>query len=94
MRDGGGFVDGTHLCIATNPPFGTKITIKDPHLLQRFDLAHSSMGLSPRAPDILFLEKNMRLLRPKQLLCPLQIGPSTILVWTLKEETSGQGTRA
>ncbi len=61
---GGDFAEGAHLCIATNPPFGTKITIKDPALLQRFDLAHSSMDLSPRAPDILFLERNLRLLRP------------------------------
>ena len=30
----------------------------------------------------------------KILLCLLQSGPSTILVWTLKEETNGQGTRA
>jgi hypothetical protein len=28
------------------------------------------------------------------LICPLQSGPSTILVWTLKEKTNGQETRA
>jgi hypothetical protein len=29
-----------------------------------------------------------------QLICPLQSGPSTILVWTLKEKTNGQEARA
>ena len=29
-----------------------------------------------------------------ELICPLQSGPSTILVWTLKEKTNGQETRA
>ena len=29
-----------------------------------------------------------------RLICPLQSGPSTILVWTLKEKTNGQETRA
>ena len=28
------------------------------------------------------------------MICPLQSGPSTILVWTLKEKTNGQETRA
>ena len=28
------------------------------------------------------------------LICPLQSGPSTILVWTLKERENGQETRA
>ena len=27
------------------------------------------------------------------LICPLQSGPSTILVWTLKEKENGQETR-
>ena len=56
----------SHLCIATNPPFGTKITVKDPALLKEFALAvaPSKADVSARAPDILFLEKNLRLLRP------------------------------
>ena len=58
----------SHLCIATNPPFGTKITVKDPALLKTFALATHASGntrkLSVRAPDILFLEKNLRLLKP------------------------------
>ncbi len=28
------------------------------------------------------------------VICPLQSGPSTILVWTLKERENGQETRA
>ena len=28
------------------------------------------------------------------VICPLQSGPSTILVWTLKEKENGQETRA
>jgi hypothetical protein len=32
--------------------------------------------------------------RTLDLICPLQSGPSTILVWTLKEKTNGQETRA
>ena len=31
---------------------------------------------------------------PKPVICPLQSGPSTILVWTLKERENGQETRA
>jgi hypothetical protein len=31
---------------------------------------------------------------PWMLICPLQSGPSTILVWTLKERENGQETRA
>ena len=33
-------------------------------------------------------------LRREVLICPLQSGPSTILVWTLKERENGQETRA
>jgi len=29
-----------------------------------------------------------------EVICPLQSGPSTILVWTLKEKENGQETRA
>jgi hypothetical protein len=74
-RNGAGVKLGTHLCAATNPPFGTKITVKDPAILRNFDLAmtHSSLEpslldgvgkLGPRALDILFLEQNVRLLAP------------------------------
>ena len=37
-----GIKENKHLCIATNPPFGTKITIKDNNILRHFDLARLS----------------------------------------------------
>jgi hypothetical protein len=98
-----GIALGTHLCAATNPPFGTKITIKDPGLLRGFELARLSGGralgqvlasrqVSPRAPDILFLEQNIRLLKPGKgrlaFVTPYQImsGPQTLFVreWLLR----------
>lgn len=61
----------SHLCAATNPPFGTKITIKNENVLRNFDLASTfasgkkaSGKLSHRAPDVLFLEQNVRILKP------------------------------
>lgn len=69
-------VPGAHQCLASNPPFGTKITVKDESLLQNYDLGHkwnksrnggwekSSHGLSPRPLDVLFLERNLRLAEP------------------------------
>ncbi len=94
----------SHLCAATNPPFGTKITIKDPSVLVAYELAHSrsSRGeqvsffnldkIVPRAPDILFLEQNIKLLKPGEgrlaIVTPFQIvsGPQTLFVrrWLLK----------
>ncbi len=63
---------GSHTCAATNPPFGTKITIKSPRVLDHFDLAGGRSGRArlttsaslPTSPDILFLEQNVRLLKP------------------------------
>ncbi len=66
---------GTHLCAASNPPFGTKITVKDPEILRNFDLSITQSRrnpslldgvgrMTPRAPDILFLEQNIRVLEP------------------------------
>jgi type I restriction enzyme M protein len=94
---------GTHLCAASNPPFGTKITVKDPAILKSFDLSviksqfsdtlFDEVGkLKPRAPDILFLEQNIRLLLPGKgrlaIVMPYQIlsGPQTLFVreWLLR----------
>ena len=83
------FRAGSHLCIATNPPFGTKITIKDPAILKDFELG---FAVSARAPDILFLEKNLRLLRPGRgrmaVVIPYQLlsGPQARVVrdWLLR----------
>lgn len=90
-----------HLCVATNPPFGTKITIKDNNILRHFDLARlsnkadsaiSQNPISHRAPDILFIEQNVKLLKPGEgrlsIVVPYQIlsGPQTkyIREWLLK----------
>lgn len=90
----------THYCAATNPPFGTKITVKDPRILRNFDLAlvngtHSLIAsrLTPRAPDILFIEQNLKLLKPGvgrlAIVIPYQIasGAQALFVreWLLKK---------
>ncbi len=93
--------ESSYSCLATNPPFGTKITIKDPELLSQFDLAkkYTRTGLFgdesavvQRAPDILFIERNIRLLKPDAgrlaIVVPYQIvsGPQTLFVrqWILR----------
>jgi len=94
---------GQHLCAATNPPFGAKITIKDLQLLKNYELAkltntnvmqsnYSSAKLYKRAPDILFVEQNLKLLKPGEgrlaIVVPYQIisGPQTLYVrdWLIR----------
>lgn len=92
---------GSHKCIASNPPFGTKITIKDYRVLRAYELAkqHSraegllfNEKITHRAPDILFLEQNLKLLIPGvgrlSIVLPYQIlsGPQTLFVrnWLLR----------
>lgn len=96
-------IPGTHRCLASNPPFGTKITIKDLQILHRYDLARTwsktserwdvkASRLSPRPPDILFVERNLSLLEPGRgrmaLVTPYQIlsGPQLGFVreWILR----------
>ncbi len=95
----------THLCAATNPPFGTKITIKDINILKSYELARTQARnitinslfeddakVSNRAPDILFIEQNVKLLKPGTgrlaIVVPYQIlsGPQTLFVreWLLR----------
>lgn len=62
--------------IMTNPPFGSKIPIDDPAILETFDLGHSwiyveddyewkvDSKLVSRPPEILFIERCIRLLEP------------------------------
>lgn len=61
--------------IVTNPPFGSKIPIKDPHILEQFELAYiwerTEMGWrktdrlqSSVPPEQLFIERCWQLLRP------------------------------
>lgn len=79
-------------CLASNPPFGVKITIKDPNVLKDFALAKSGYKSSPKAPDILLLEQNINLLKPKSgrlaIVLPYQLlsGPQAFFVreWLLK----------
>ena len=47
--------------IVTNPPFGDKIQIDDPHILAQYQLAQ---GRSSVPPDQLFIERCVQLLRP------------------------------
>ena len=47
--------------IVTNPPFGDKIQIDDPHILAQFEIA-GGRGSVP--PDQLFIERSLQLLRP------------------------------
>ena len=76
--------EGSHLCAASNPPFGTKITIKSPRILARYKLA-SPRGHRPTPcpPDVLLLEQNIRMLKPGMgrlaIVVPYQIlsGPQT-----------------
>jgi len=64
--------------IVTNPPFGSKIPIKDPHILEQFDLGHiwerdknyrarwsmSNRLQSSVPPEQLFVERCLQLLKP------------------------------
>lgn len=70
-----------------NPPFGTKITVKDQDILESFILAKAwkkdqdkwkpTKRTVPRSPDILFIERNLELLIPGSgsmvLVVPYQI---------------------
>ncbi|MBI2345817.1 MAG: N-6 DNA methylase [Deltaproteobacteria bacterium] len=85
---------GKHRCAATNPPFGTKITIKDPSILNQFEIAKAAgkgSRLKPCSPDVLFLERNLSILKPGgrlAIVLPFQIlsGPQTLWVreWLLQ----------
>jgi len=64
--------------IVTNPPFGSKIPIRDPHVLEQFDLGHiwnrsktdrerwtmTERLQSSVPPEQLFIERCLQLLRP------------------------------
>ena len=93
---------GGHMCAASNPPFGTKITIKDPDVLRHYELAMpirsnprllGSPDAIPQPPDILFLERNLEMLKPGKgrvaIVLPYQIlsGPKARFVreWLLRQ---------
>ena len=53
--------------ILTNPPFGSKIPIDDPHVLAQFEIAGKPVAPARRRavpPDQLFIERCLQLLRP------------------------------
>jgi type I restriction-modification system DNA methylase subunit len=66
--------EGEVLRLASNPPFGMKITVKDARILDEFQLARrwgkaagdweASEKVVPRPPDILFIERNLMLAKP------------------------------
>jgi type I restriction enzyme M protein len=84
--------NNSHLCAATNPPFGTKITIKDEAALRDYELAAGPRGVLFRSPDILFIEQNIKILKPGEgrlaIVTPYQIlsGPQSFFVreWIIK----------
>jgi type I restriction enzyme M protein len=68
-------LDNTFDIVLTNPPFGNKGKVEDPQILKLYQLARrwtktqagwniTSAMLSGQSPDILFIEKCLRLLRP------------------------------
>ena len=95
LNDKGDIKFNSHLCVASNPPFGAKITIKDHKILEKFDLAKVSSRsntffpihkIAYRSPDILFVEQNVKLLVPNKgrlaIVLPYQIlsGPQTMYI--------------
>lgn len=67
-------VPGTHFRLGSNPPFGTKIKLRDTQLLSQFELAkqwkfdgktwHPLKTITARAPELLFIERNLQLAMP------------------------------
>lgn len=59
---------GTIDIILTNPPFGSKIPIDDPHILEQFELARfettGSVRRASMPPEQLFIERCLYLLKP------------------------------
>jgi len=52
--------------LMTNPPFGRKLKIEDPVILNQYELAKNKAGkIQPQEPQILFLEKCISLLKEK-----------------------------
>lgn len=69
-------LDGSFDVVLTNPPFGSKGKVEDPRILSSFSLAHrwaagrggtwkmTGEVLPRQSPEILFIERSLRLLRP------------------------------
>lgn len=77
INDDGTFEGGV-TAIVTNPPFGASIPIKSSTILKQYDLAHRwvydeesdtytmTETLEERPPEILFVERCVQLLKPKE----------------------------
>lgn len=75
--------------VVTNPPFGTKLPIKDATILEQFDLSHiwkknrnggifkTDDLMSSRAPEVLFIERCWQFLKPNG--CMAIVVPDAIL---------------
>lgn len=93
----------THRCIATNPPFGAKTPVRDERILSQYELSRTNgtskdrIVFTPkkyfrRSPDVLFLEANVKLLKPGSgrmaIVTPYQIlsGPQTYYIrdWLIR----------
>lgn len=71
---GAGIHEASHLCAATNPPFGSKITLRDPGILASYETSRiqnqsrpslrPNASTSPTSLDVLFLERNIQILKP------------------------------
>jgi type I restriction-modification system DNA methylase subunit len=82
-------------CIATNPPFGTKTTVKDYNILSKYELSRqiNNQFINPTSPDILFLEKNINIIKSETgrlaIVLPYQIlsGPKATYLrkWILQK---------
>ncbi len=84
--------EGSHHCAASNPPFGTKITIKALHTLRRYELAApNGRRPTPRPPDVLLLEQNIRMLVPGTGRLAIVV-PYSNSVWTADTLYSGLAT--
>ena len=94
--------ESSHRCLATNPPFGAKTPVRDEGILENYELARvsgfpatgfrASTKLHPRSPDILFMERNVNLLKPGEgraaIVTPYQIlsGPQSAYIrdWLIR----------
>ena len=91
-----GVQSDSHICAVTNPPFGSKIRVKNPEILRYYELAsiysrsqpskRLTPSYSPTSLEMLFIERNIRLLKPGEgrlaIIVPYQItsGPQAFPV--------------
>lgn len=57
---------GSFDVVLTNPPFGAKLPVDDPHILEQFDLGLTANGTlrGSQPPEHLFVERVIRFLKP------------------------------